>query len=61
MFEQEISELRKTSDAADFFAKQIIELTLKPGHYRVSIESLKDVPELLGTPVIFQMFIPFHK
>lgn len=61
MFEQEISELRVTSDGPDSFNKRIIDLTLKPGHYRVSIESLKNVPELLGTPIIFKIFIPFYK
>lgn len=55
MLEQEISELRMTSYGAVSFNKRISAVPLKPGHYRISVESLKDVPELLGTPVIFQI------
>ena len=55
MLEQEISELRMTSYGADSFDKRIAEVILKPGRYRISVESLKDVPELVGTPVIFRI------
>lgn len=55
ILEQEVSELRLSSYGSDHFNKQIIYLTLKPGYYRVSLESLMDVPELIGTPVIFQI------
>lgn len=55
MFEQEVSELSLSGWGSGRFSKRIIYLTLKPGHYRVSIETLKDVPELLGTSVIFQI------
>lgn len=56
MLEQEISELRTTSYGSGRYTKQIISpLVLKPGRYRVSVESLKDVPELIGTPVEFSI------
>lgn len=55
MFEQEISELRLTSHGADSFDKRIAVVPLKPGRYRISVESLKDVPDLVGTPVIFRI------
>lgn len=55
MLEQDVSELRRTSAGSGQFNKQVANLTLKPGHYRVSVESLKDVPELIGTPVEFQI------
>lgn len=55
ILDQEISELRKTSHGADSFNKRIIEVPLKPGRYRISVESLKDVPELFETPVIFSI------
>jgi len=55
IFEQDVSELRTTSVGSGQFNKQVAYLILKPGHYHVSIESLKDVPELIGTPVDFQI------
>lgn len=55
MLDQEISELRTTSHGANSFDKRITEVPLKPGRYRISVESLKDVPELFGTPVIFSI------
>jgi len=55
MLDQVTSELRMTSHGADSFDKRIIEVPLKPGRYRISVESLKDVPELFGTPVIFRI------
>lgn len=55
MFDQEISELRMTSHGADSFNKRIAEVPLKPGRYRISVESLSNVPELLGTTVVFSI------
>jgi len=55
MLEQEVSELRLSAWGSGHFNKQIFYLALKPGRYRVSVESLKDVPELFGTPVTFQI------
>lgn len=51
MLEQEISELRLRSWGGDSFDKHIAYVILEPGHYRISIESLKDAPELVGTPI----------
>jgi len=55
VLEQDVSELRRTSAGSCQFNKQVAYLVLKPGHYRVSVESLIDVPELIGTPVEFQI------
>lgn len=58
MLDQEIAELRRTAHTADFFGKQIATVLLKPGRYRISVESLKDVPELVGTPVVLHIGRP---
>lgn len=56
VLEQDVSELRMTAMGGDHYTKGIIPpLILKPGSYRISVESLKDVPELIGTPVEFQI------
>lgn len=57
MLEQEIPVLGLTSWGGDSFSKQITTVILKPGRYRISVESLKDAPELVGTPVIFSIGI----
>ena len=57
MLEQEIPVLGLTSWGGDSFSKQIAGVPLKPGRYRISVESLRDVPELVGTPVIFSIGI----
>lgn len=49
----ELSELTLESWGADSLTKVITKLILKPGRYRVSIESLKDIPELKGTRINF--------
>jgi hypothetical protein len=52
IFEKEISELRLWAWNGSF--TKLIETTnLKPGHYRIRVESLKDIPELVGTPITF--------
>jgi hypothetical protein len=58
MLDRKISELRRTSHRADFFGKQIAVVNLKPGRYKISVESLKDVPELIGTPVVLHIGRP---
>ena len=40
---------------ADHFTKNIGQIELRPGRYRATIESLKDIPELVGTPVTFSI------
>ena len=55
MLEREISDLRTTSYGSDSFDKRIATVPLKPGRYRISVESLRDVPELFGTPAIFRI------
>lgn len=51
ILEKEFFELKLSAHADSYFSKQIIGLPLLPGHYRISIESLMDVPELLGTDI----------
>jgi hypothetical protein len=53
--DQELKELRLMSWGGDTFDKHIAFVNLKPGHYRVSVESLRDAPELIGIPIIFIM------
>lgn len=52
-FEQDISKLQTVAAGSGRYTKKIVYLKLKPGRYHVSIESLKDVPKLVGTPVQF--------
>ena len=55
IFDQELRELRLRSWGADSLDKHIAYVNLKPGHYLISIESLIDSPELIGTPIFFTM------
>ncbi len=51
LLEREILEEEMWAYGADNFKKRIAIVPLKPGHYRISVESLKDMPELIGTTV----------
>jgi hypothetical protein len=53
VFDQEIQSLRLRSWGGNFFSKHIAYVRLKPGHYRIRVQSLKDVPELGGTKTDF--------
>jgi hypothetical protein len=58
IFEKEINdpqELRLTSWGKSYFSKQIAGVKMKPGRYSVSLESLKDVPDLIGTLVFLEI------
>ena len=55
LLEQDILELRTVAAGSGRYTKQVIYMILKPGQYRVSVESLQDVPELIGTPVELQI------
>lgn len=55
MLEQEIQVLELTSWGGDSFGKIFAFVTLDPGHYRVSVESLKDAPEIVGTTITFMI------
>lgn len=41
------------------FTRIIKDIRLKPGRYRLSVTSLKDIPELEGTPVTFEVYRPY--
>ena len=51
-----VSDLRLWSWGADHFFKHIDYIKLKPGIYRVSVESLQDAPELIGTPTALRIY-----
>lgn len=53
MLNKEISDPTLTGFSADQFIKNIVSIHMSPGYYRVSVESLKDVPELQGTQIEF--------
>lgn len=53
VFDQEIQYLRLRSWGGNSFSKHIAYVVLKPGHYRIGVQSLKDVPELEGTKIDF--------
>ncbi|MBI5556779.1 MAG: hypothetical protein HY885_04015 [Deltaproteobacteria bacterium] len=55
IFEKEISEQGLWAWGGVDFAKLIESMILKPGHYRISVETLKDIPELIGIPVTFNI------
>jgi hypothetical protein len=55
IFDQVLKDLRLRSWSGTSYSKHITDVALKPGHYLISVESLKDAPELMGTPVIFIM------
>lgn len=55
ILEKEISEQKLWAQSEDGFSRLIDAAILKPGDYRVSVESLKDVPQLEGTPVSFEI------
>lgn len=53
LFAREISEQALYSLGGDSHNKKIADIPLDAGYYRVSIESLRDVPELEGTKINF--------
>ncbi|MBU0484385.1 MAG: hypothetical protein KKB30_07725 [Proteobacteria bacterium] len=57
IIEKDISDIRLRSWGGDSFSKHIDYIIMKPGHYRVSVESLKDSPELIGTEIFLTIGI----
>jgi hypothetical protein len=51
LLERDILEEEMWAYGADNFKKKIVTVSLKPGHYRISVETLEDTPELIGTAV----------
>jgi hypothetical protein len=47
--------------SASYFSREIDSIRLTPGLYRVTIQSLKDIPELANTKVIFAIHNPGQK
>lgn len=52
---QEVQVPRLRSWGGDNFEKHVAYVVLRPGHYRVSVESLKDAPEHIGTPIALRI------
>lgn len=55
LHEIKVAELMREAAGREYFSKRIFVARLKPGRYRVIVESLKDVPELAGIPVRFSI------
>lgn len=55
LVDKEISELKFNSFGASFFRKEIDQVELEPGQYRISVESLSNVPELADVKVVFSI------
>jgi hypothetical protein len=55
MFDLDIPPMGIISWGADSFGKLFFSMTLKPGLYRVSVESMQDAPEIVGTTVTFEV------
>lgn len=53
--EKKISELELWEHGNGYFSKLVYAAKLKPGGYRISVESVKDMPELEGIPVTFEI------
>lgn len=51
IYDKEIQKEEMSGFGANSFSKKIDRLELRPGHYRISLENLKDIPELNETPV----------
>ena len=51
IFDREIFEEEMWSYGADHFSKQISVVPLKPGLYRISAETMRDTPDLIGTRI----------
>ena len=55
IFNLKIVEEEMRGYGADHFLKQIATIPLKPGHYRVSVETMRDTPDLIGTFVFLKI------
>lgn len=53
ILDKEVTELALYGSTAERFDKKIVDSDLSPGQYRVSIDSLEDIPELQKTRVEF--------
>lgn len=51
IYDQKIVEEEMYGYGADHYSKTIGAVALRPGHYRFTIESMQDIPELTETPV----------
>lgn len=51
LLEKEIREEEMYAYGTDAYLKKISRIALKPGYYRISVESLEDIPELSKTSV----------
>ena len=57
---KESSEQRSEALGADQVSKTILDIPLDIGHYKICIENLKDVPELTGTKIYFNITFAYR-
>lgn len=55
VFDQAIPALGISAWGSEAVRRHIAIIPLKPGRYRISVESLQDVPELVGIPIVFSI------
>ncbi len=53
VYEKDRANLQLQGFGSDYFDKIIDRISLQPGRYRVTVTSLKDIPEMEGIPVSF--------
>jgi hypothetical protein len=56
IYDKEIHEMEKIGVSSRGFIKLIDSIELKHGLYRIDIQSLKDIPELDGSPITFGIY-----
>jgi hypothetical protein len=56
IYDKEIHETEMIGTSERGFAKLIDYIELKPGLYRIDIQSLKDIPELTESPITFGIY-----
>ena len=59
--EKEILVGDRISSGINHFSREIDYIQLTPGLYRVKVQSMKDIPELANTKVVFAIYNPGRK
>lgn len=56
IYDKEITKEQMISAGGMGIEKVIDSIELRPGRYRISVQSLKDIPELVSTPITFGIY-----
>jgi hypothetical protein len=56
IYDKDVHEMEKIGATTLGFEKLIDSIELRPGHYRIDIQSLKDIPELAESPITFGIY-----